>query len=197
MRIKTHLINLCLGCSRVTNESEHTRHYDWLRWCWVLPEPSGLVLKQYGLHCSIRGRSFPCWWSCLVSEPPPTHCPLIKTLGTVLAPVICAKVSWRRPPSLCWSSSTTLYVAPISLNTFFAIVQYGHVVLENITTQLLDTTSWTNWAHAELDNPGAVDVKFPILDKRQGFRFKLRETTQNNTTIHNNRLRVTQKMTLL
>lgn len=60
---------------------------------------------------------------------------------TVLAPVICAKVSWRRPPSLCWSSSTTLYVAPISLKTFFAILQYGHVVLENITTQLLDTTS--------------------------------------------------------
>lgn len=64
---------------------------------------------------------------------------------TVLAPVIWAKASCNLLPSSCSSSSMTLYVAPISLNTLFAILQYGHVVLENITTQCCDTNSWKVW----------------------------------------------------
>lgn len=60
----------------------------------------------------------------------------MRLFHTVLAPVICAKASCSRLPSLCSSSSITLYVAPISLNTFLAILQYGQVVLENMTMQL-------------------------------------------------------------
>ena len=45
-----------------------------------LAEPS--ELEQQGAHCLIRGTSLPCWWSCLVSEPPPMQFPLMKTLGT-------------------------------------------------------------------------------------------------------------------
>lgn len=45
------------------------------------PEPSPLAAQQ-GAHCSIRGSSFPSWWSRLVSEPPPMQLPLTKTLGT-------------------------------------------------------------------------------------------------------------------
>lgn len=47
-----------------------------------LPEPSGPAAAQQGVHCSMRGSSLPCWWSCLVSEPPPMQLPLMKTLGT-------------------------------------------------------------------------------------------------------------------
>lgn len=75
VRSSKHLINT--GLKKTTKTVSHLADSN----C-PLPEPSELVAVQQGAHCSIKGTNFPCWWSCLVSEPPPMQFPLIKTLGT-------------------------------------------------------------------------------------------------------------------
>lgn len=74
-RSSVHFINT--GLKKTTRTASHLADSN-----RPLPEPSEPVAAQQGAHCSIRGTSFPCWWSCLVSEPPPMQFPLMKTLGT-------------------------------------------------------------------------------------------------------------------
>lgn len=91
-----------------------------------LPEPSAPDAAQQGAHCSMRGNNFPCWWSCLVSEPPPMQFPLMKTLGTCTNSVTTsATKSERHPGVMRW----------LLINNGFVFLFFRH------------TTSKLAWKH--------------------------------------------------
>jgi len=72
---------------------------------------------------------------------------LIKTLGTVLCPVFCARYVWIADPSSNRSSSITFTGVSGNLveNSDFVELQKGQVVLEKTATGFSEIADSTNW----------------------------------------------------